>query len=156
MRNTLRRIEWLLLVVVGGFALLLVLPAIDWFDRDPQVKEAKKQGYYYEVNADKQTFFKKKFTVDSVIYGDGKLIVYMTSEGLLSWPNLPNNIQIITDSNEVLEHQSAGASTSIFKSSGYFTFKQVPEGLKSITIFREAYGESISFPVSFEEGRESR
>lgn len=156
MRKILRNIEWLLLVVVGGYALLFLLPSFDLFDVDPQLNEAKKQGYYYEVNAGNQTFFNKKVTVNGVIYGEGKLIVYMTSKGLLSLPKLPNNIQVITDSNEVLEYQSSGASSSILKSSGYFTFEQVPDGFKNITIFREAYGESFSFSVSFEEGRVSR
>lgn len=154
MRKILPRIEWLLLVVAGGFALLILLPAFDLFERDPQLNQAKKQGYYYEVNADKQTFFKKRVKVDGVIYGDGKLIVYMTSKGLLTLPSLPNQIQVITDSNAVLDYKSSRATSNILKSSGSFTFEQVPEGLKSITIFREAYGESFSFPVSFEKGGE--
>ncbi|WP_169087834.1 hypothetical protein [Paenibacillus sp. PL91] len=153
MRKALVAVEWLLLIVVGGLALLLVLPIFDLFDRDEELSAAKKKGHYYEVKADKQTYFNKKISLDGVVYGDGKLIIYMTSKGLFRYHNLPNNIQVKTDTNEVLDYQSSGSSNNIYKSSGAFNFNDVPAGIKSITVFKEAYGESFSFQVSLEGGK---
>ncbi|MGO4547188.1 hypothetical protein AB4Z29_20610 [Paenibacillus sp. 2TAB23] len=152
MRKSLRRIEWTLLIIIGGIALMFVIPGLDLFDRDQAVSEAKKTGHYYKVDADTQTYFGKKVRVDGVIYDEDKLVVYLSSKNLFVVPSLPNNIQIKTDSGLVLDYKSSSGSMRLFKSRGDFIFDPVPEDMKAITVFNEAYGQSFSFPVSFEGG----
>ncbi|CAM4499982.1 hypothetical protein FHS16_005597 [Paenibacillus endophyticus] len=152
MRKSLRRIEWTLLVIIGGIALMFVIPSLDLFDRDQAVSEAKKAGHYYKVNADTQTYFGKKLRVDGVIYDEDKLVVYLSSKDLFVVPSLPNSIQVKTDSGLVLDYNSSSGSMRLFKARGDFIFDPVPEDMKSITVFNEAYGHSFSFPVSFEGG----
>jgi hypothetical protein len=153
MRKTLRRMEWVLLIVIGGLALLLGFPSIDLFGHHAELSEAKKKGIYYKVEADKQTYFNKEVNIDGVVYGEGKLVVYMSSQELLSVPLLPNSIQIKTDSNEVFENNSSAKHMRLYRSYGEFTFSNVPPDMKSVTVFNEAYGESFSFPISLEGGR---
>ncbi|MGO4348059.1 hypothetical protein AB4Z45_21440 [Paenibacillus sp. MCAF9] len=153
MRKILRRVEWVLLIVIGGFSLLFALPSIDLFDHDAELSEAKKKGFYYKVDADKQTYFNKEISIDGVVYGEGKLVVYLSSKRFFSVPQLPNTIQIKTDADEVLQYQSSGASMRLYRSKGQFTFINVPPNLKSVTVFNEAYGESFSFYIPLEEGK---
>jgi hypothetical protein len=153
MRKALFLVEWMLLIAIGGMALIMVLPVSGLFDRDTELSAAKKKGYYYEVNADKQTYFNKKVSVDGVVYGEGELVVYMTAKGLFTIPNLPQHIQVKTDSGEVFDHRGSSASSNIYQSSGQFTFKNVPPGIKSITVFKEAYGQSLSFHISLGGGK---
>jgi hypothetical protein len=155
MRKALVAVEWLLLIVVGGLALLLVLPVFDVFDRDEELSAAKKKGYYYEVNADKQTYFSKKLSLDGVVYGEGKLVVYMTSKGLFRYHNLPNNIQVKTDTNEGLNHNSSGASNNIYKSSGEFNFNDVPSGINPLRFLRKPMGSPSRFRSRLKEGRQT-
>ncbi|WP_138754262.1 hypothetical protein [Paenibacillus sinopodophylli] len=152
MRIALRKIEWTLLVVIGGLAVFNLLHTFDLFDRDTQLSEAKKKGYYYKVDADAQTYFGMRVNVDGVIYGEGKLTVYLSTKDLFSVPLFPNRIQVTTDSGEVLSYRTSSGSTGYYKSTGHFTFEQVPENLKSITVHQEAYGQSLSFLIPLEGG----
>ncbi|WP_141503446.1 hypothetical protein [Paenibacillus luteus] len=148
----MRKVEWTLLIILGGLALYFLLMELTHFEPDARIKAARKEGAYFAVHAPKQTFYGKSFTVDGVIYKDGELHVYMTSKGIFSWPALPNTIQVITDRKEELNRSSSAGTSTLFRSRGRFTFQEVPEGLKSITVFQEAYGESFSFPISLVKG----
>jgi len=153
MGKTLRKVEWVLLAFIGGVALLIALPSIDLFDHDAELSEAKKKGIYYKADVDKQTYFNKIVNIDGVVYGEGKLVVYLSATGLFREIQLPNSMQLKTDLNEVLDYSSSARHTRLYRSHGEFTFNNVPPNMKSVTVFKEAYGESFSFPISLERGK---
>lgn len=152
MRKALKVIEWTLLVAMGGFALQFLLAPLDWFERDPVKEEAKEKGYYYKVDSETQTYFDKKIRVDGVIYGNGELIVYMKGKGISIYEKIPFRVQVTTDTNETFTSSGGGSSSGVFTTNGYYRFRDVPQGIKEITIHQEAFNESFSFQVSLDKG----
>ncbi|MFX3633847.1 MAG: hypothetical protein ACE3L7_26190 [Candidatus Pristimantibacillus sp.] len=145
-------VEWTLLIVIGGSALLLMLPYSDMYHFNRDIKEAKRQGIYYEGSSKKQTYYGRRIRVDGVVYDKNQLIVYMTGAGMGPSNKLPNRVQVRSETGQLLDSSSGGSSTNVLRSRGYFEFRDVPIGLEQITIFNESYGQSFSFLIPLEGG----
>lgn len=153
MLRILRSIEWTLLILLGiHFLMMYFAPILNSSSFNDDIREAKKQGSYFEGSPETQTYYGKKLRVNGVIYGaDGDLRVIMTGTGML--PNkLPNRVQVQTDSGAMLDQRGSSSSNNALRSEGDYLFSSVPQGIRSVRIFNEAYGESFSFTIPLSGG----
>ena len=150
----LRFIEWNLLIVLTGFALLITLPFLDIFSVDKDLRQAKREGVYYDADTRFQPYYDITVRVDGVVYDQQEMRVYMTGRGKQWGPynKLPNRILVTTDTGDTYESMGSGRTTNIFRASGFYQFSKMPPGIKSITVHYEAYDESFSFDIPLQGG----
>lgn len=148
----LRFSEWTLLILFIGFAVLISLPFSDMFNFNKDIRQAKREGVYFDADTHFQTYFDKSVRLDGVVYNQKEIIVYMTGKQLGPYGKLPNRILVTTDTGATFESMGGGNTTNTFRSRGYFHLKEVPPGIKSITVHNEAYSESFSFNIALQGG----
>lgn len=153
MLRILRKVEWTLLIILGlQFIMILLAPTINTNSFSDDIKKAKKQGVFYEGSSEIQTYFGKELQVNGVANnGNGELTVYITGTG--KTPNkLPNHVQVQTDTGLLLNQRGSSSSNNSFRSVGDYLFSDAPQGIRSVRIFNEAYGESFSFTIPLTGG----
>ncbi|GAA4862039.1 hypothetical protein GCM10023310_46790 [Paenibacillus vulneris] len=153
MRKALRMLEWILVIsLLLQIMMLAVRPYISMNSYQKEIREAKRLGSFYEGGSETQLYFGKKLRVNGVIYGgQGELSVYMTGTG--KNPNkLPNRVLAETDSGIPLTQRGYSSTNTAFRSEGNYLFSDVPQGVHSVRIFSEAYGESFSFMIPLTGG----
>lgn len=148
----LRFSEWTLLILFIGFAVLISSPFSDMFSFGKDIRHAKREGIYFDANTHFQTYFGKSVRLDGVVYDQKEIHVYMTGKHLGPYGKLPNKILVTSDTGATFESWGGGSTTNAFRSRGYYQFKELPPGIKSINIHNEAYGESFSFNISLQGG----
>ncbi len=149
----MRIIEWMLLsVLIVQVIMVTLVPLANLNRLSDDVRKAKKQGSFFEGSPEIQTYFGKKIRLNGVLYdGDGELSVYMTGTGKTP-SKLPNRVQVQTDSGFLLDQRGSSSSNHSFRSDGDYLFSNVPQGIRSVRIFNEAYGESFSFTIPLTRG----
>jgi hypothetical protein len=148
----LRFSEWTLLILFTGFAVLISLPFSDMFNFDNDIRQSKREGVYFDADTKFQTYFDKSVRLDGVVYDQKEILVFMTGKQLGPYGKLPNRILITTDTGDTFESMGGGNTTNSFRSRGYFHFKEVPPGIKSITVHNETFSESFSFNIALQGG----
>lgn len=146
----LRFSEWTLLILFIGFAVLISQPFSDMFNIDKDIRQAKREGVYFDADTHFQTYFDKSVRLDGVVYDQKEILVYMTGKQLGPYGKFPNKILVTTDTGATFESMGGGNTTNAFRSRGYFHFKEVPPGIKWITVLNEAYSESFSFNIALQ------
>ncbi|RKN60051.1 hypothetical protein [Paenibacillus ginsengarvi] len=148
----LRFSEWTLLILFTGFGVLISLPFSDTFNFEKDIRQAKREGVYFDADTHFQTYFNISVRLDGVVYDQKEILVYMTGKQLGPYAKLPNKILVTTDTGATFESMGGGSTTNAFRSRGYFHLKVVPPGIKSITVHNEAFSESFSFNIALQGG----
>lgn len=149
-----KAIEVVLLVVGALMILMMVMPFSDMHNFGSMVREAKKENIYYDGPKETQVYFGNKLKVEGVIYDDEELLVMVKGCRFGPYGKLPQRGYIKTMEGEEIGWSGAGSSSTVFCSSGYFAYENVPAGLTQVEFTNEAYGESFSFVLDLERGDE--
>ncbi|MCU6707888.1 hypothetical protein M6D81_04110 [Paenibacillus sp. J5C_2022] len=146
-------LEWLILFGLVSFFLLQVLsPFIGSSSSKSHLREAKKEGSYYAADAAYQSYFNMSIRVDGIIYDDEDwMSVYTTGKQFGPYSKLPQRIIITTDDGGAYNSTSSFTKMGLFSAKATYTFQELPQDVKSVTVHHEAYGESFSFQVPFEK-----
>lgn len=154
MRGVLKFMEWALIILIGAYLALILFPH-NWFDRDEQLQEYKRDGLYQAVDLDPQTYYGKRISVRGIAYGHGKLTVYMKGSGFAETGRAPNQIKVTTDQGKELEYDGGASSNDIWGENASYIFRDVPEHIKQITITplnHYTNGDTFSFTISLQGG----
>ncbi len=122
------------------------------FNFDKDIRHAKREGVYFDADTHFQNYFNMSVRLDSVIYNQKEMLVYMTGKQLGPYGKLPNRILVTSDTGDTFESMSGGSTTNVLRSRGYYHFKEIPPGIKWINVHYEAYGESFSFNIILQGG----
>lgn len=154
MRKMMAAVEWVLLILLVLYLAPMVMSFshMHHFSRD--IKQAKKEESFYPGSPDRQPYYDNKLRIDGIIYREGQLSVYMTGTGLGPYGKLPSNLQVETDSGVPLQYSGGGSSHNVWRTKGYYLFKNVPDQIRSLTIRNRepSYGQSFMFHISLEGG----
>lgn len=156
MRGVLKFIEWTLIIIIGGFFILVIFPH-NWFERDIQLQEYKREGIYQAVDLSSQSYYDGRILIKGVAYGNGELIVYMKGNGFGDVGKAPNMIKVTTDQGEELDYGGGGSSNDLWSEHAYYVFRTVPNGIKQITITQpDDYinGDTFSFTINLQGGNQ--
>ncbi len=144
--------EWILLILLTGYAVLISIPFSDMFNFDKDIRLAKREGFYFDADTQFQTYFNMSVRLDGVVYDQKEMLVYMTGKHSGPYGKLPNRIQVTSDTGDTFESMSGGRTTNVLGSRGYYHFKEIPPGIEWINVHYEAYGESFSFNIILQGG----
>jgi len=138
-------IEWLILIVMSLMIAMMVIPYSDMYDFGKIVRDAKEDHIYFEGIEEKQEYFGRSLEVEGIIYDKSELSVLVKACHFGQHGKLPMHAYLRTVEGEEIGMSGSGSTSTIFCAKGYFTYEDVPIGLKQVEFTNEAYGQSFSF-----------
>lgn len=155
MRDALKFIEWTLIILIGGYLILIFFPH-KLIETDEHIQQFKREGIYQAVSSDAQSYYGSRVWVKGIAYGNGQLSVHMRGIGFGEKSKVPYSIKVITDQGDDLGYAvGGGGGTDLWSARYRYVLSNVPDGIKQITIMPPENfinGDNFSFTVDLKGG----
>ncbi|WP_246939651.1 hypothetical protein [Bacillus pinisoli] len=142
-------VEYLLVAYILFISITSLLPIDRFFNYTKEISNAIQDGTYYQADDDQQIYFDRVIKSKGLIYhsstNDASIIV--SSHNLLhhSIPNRPSLKVVTKDGETEVITNGGGATSNLFRTTGHYDFSNLPDGIESLTLYSNRYGESFSF-----------